>query len=52
MTNIISFLREITGISGRYEFLLYVFAGVLVLILLDGILTFLFSGISDLTSRR
>ena len=49
---IIQFLSSILGLPDRYEFILYIVAGVFALVLLDGILTFLFSGISDLTSRR
>lgn len=52
MITIIDFLRNILGISGKYEFILYIVAGVLALVLLDGIITFLFSGVSSLTSRR
>ena len=52
MTSILSFLTSILGLPDRYNFILYIVAGVIALVLLDGIVTFLFSGISDLTSRR
>lgn len=52
LIDIVSFLSDILGIPSRYDFVLYIVAGVLALVLLDGILTFLFGSISSLTSRR
>ena len=49
---IVEFLSDILGLPEKYDFLTYIFCGVLALILLDGIVSFLFAGISDLTSRR
>lgn len=50
--SIVDFLSDILGLPAKYDFVLYVICGVFALVLLDGILSFLFSGISDLTSRR
>lgn len=49
---VLQFVNDIFGLPPRYNFIAYIIGGVLILILLDGIINFLFGFIVDLTSRR
>lgn len=52
MTNIIDFLHSVLGFTdSAYDFFFLILGGSLVLIMIDGILTFIFGGISSLTHR-
>ena len=48
MSTILDFLNSIIGLPVRYNFLLYIIAGVFALVLLDGIITFLFGSINSI----
>lgn len=52
MITIVDFINNLIGLPERYNIISYIIAGALVLILLDGLLTFLFSGFSSLTGRH
>lgn len=49
---VLQFVNDIFGLPERYSFIGYIVGGVLILILLDGLINFLFGSINDLTSRR
>lgn len=48
---VFQFIDNVLGFDGQYTFLSYIVACVLLLILVDGIITFIFGGISDLTTK-
>ena len=48
MTTILDFLGNIIGFPDRYNFLLYIIAGVFSLVLLDGIIIFIFGSINTI----
>lgn len=52
MISVIDFISSVLGLPSNYNFISYIIAGVLTLILLDGIITFLFAGFSSLTSKK
>lgn len=52
MTSILDFAHSLFNFPERYDFFVFIFSVLLALILLDGILSFLFNSISSLTSRR
>lgn len=52
MISILDFINQLLGLPERYSFISYIIAGCLVLILLDGLITFLFAGFSSLTSKK
>lgn len=52
MITVIDFINNVLGLPERFNFISFVVAGALVLILLDGIISFLFAGFSSLTSKK
>lgn len=52
MITVIEFINNVLGLPAQYNFISYIVAGSLVLILLDGLITFLFAGFSSLTSKK
>lgn len=49
--SILTFLNNVLGLPGRFNFIYYVIAGVLLLILLDGIVSFLFGAINGIVKK-
>lgn len=50
--NLLDFLHDIIGISNdRYDFIFIILAGCLTLISIDGILSFIFGGLSGINRR-
>lgn len=49
---VVQFINNIFGLPDRYSFIGYITGAVLILVLLDGLINFLFGTVVDLTARR
>lgn len=52
MITLVDFVNNVLGLPSHFSFLSYIIAGVLTLVLLDGLISFLFAGFSSLTSKK
>lgn len=52
MISVIDFINNVLGLPERFNFISFIVAGSLTLVLLDGIISFLFAGFSSLTSKK